>query len=83
MGVTVVRAIARRMSDCTWQSACSQFRQACYEVYATSGYAASVSNLSRVSLASDMVFSDGSALELASVSGSVSGGTTATLTVAV
>jgi len=58
-------------------------KSACDEVYATSGYAASAANLSRVSLASDMVFSDGSALELASVSGGVSGGMTATLTVAV
>jgi protocatechuate 3,4-dioxygenase beta subunit len=58
-------------------------KSACDEVYATSGYATSVANLSRVSLASDMVFSDGSALELATVSGSVSGGMTATLTVAV
>jgi hypothetical protein len=52
-------------------------------VYATSGYAASVTNLSQVSLATDNVFSDGSALELATVSGSVSGGLTAMLTVAV
>ena len=52
-------------------------------VYATSGYEASVTNLSRVSLASDMVFSDGSALELATMTGSVASGLTATLTVAV
>ena len=48
-----------------------------------SGYEASVTNLSRVSLASDNVFSDGSALELATVTGSVAGGLTAALTVAV
>lgn len=58
-------------------------KAACDEVYATSGYETSVSNLSRVTLASDNVFSDGSALELATMSGSVSGGLTATLTVAV
>jgi protocatechuate 3,4-dioxygenase beta subunit len=52
-------------------------------VYATAGYEASVRNLSQVSLASDMVFSDGSSLELATISGSVAGGLTATLTVAV
>jgi protocatechuate 3,4-dioxygenase beta subunit len=52
-------------------------------VYATSGYESSVSNLSRVSLATDNVFSDGSALELATISGSVASGLTATLTVAV
>ena len=55
----------------------------CDEVYATSGYEASVTNLSRVSLATDGIFSDGASLELATVSGSVSGGLTATLTVAV
>jgi len=58
-------------------------KSACDQVYATSGYGSSVSNLSQVSLATDMVFSDGSALELATMSGSVSGGLTATLTVAV
>ena len=51
--------------------------------YATSGYGASVTNLSRVSLATDGIFSDGASLELATVSGSVAGGLTATLTVAV
>jgi protocatechuate 3,4-dioxygenase beta subunit len=52
-------------------------------VYATSGYEASVSNLSQVSLATDNVFSDGSSLELATMNGSVAGGFTAALTVAV
>jgi protocatechuate 3,4-dioxygenase beta subunit len=52
-------------------------------VYATSGYTGSASNLSQVSLATDNVFSDGSALELATVTGSVSAGYVATLTVAV
>jgi protocatechuate 3,4-dioxygenase beta subunit len=55
----------------------------CDEVYATSGYEASVRNLAQVSLASDMVFSDGASLELATMTGSVSGGYTAALTVAV
>jgi protocatechuate 3,4-dioxygenase beta subunit len=58
-------------------------KAACDEVYATTGYAASATNLSRVTLASDNVFSDGSALELATTSGSLSAGLTATLTVAV
>lgn len=52
-------------------------------VYATAGYEASVTNLAPLSLASDMVFSDGSALELATITGSVASGLTATLTVAV
>ena len=52
-------------------------------VYATAGYEASVRNLSQVSLASDMVFSDGSSLELATIGGSVTSGLTASLTVAI
>jgi protocatechuate 3,4-dioxygenase beta subunit len=55
----------------------------CDEVYATTGYESSVTNLSRVTLATDGVFSDGASLELATVSGSVAGGLTASLTVAV
>jgi len=51
--------------------------------YAQAGYEASVTNLSQVSLATDGIFSDGAALELATVSGSVASGMTATLSVAV
>ena len=58
-------------------------KTACDEVYALAGYEGSVTNLSRVSLATDNVFSDGSALELATVAGSAAGGMTAALTVAV
>jgi hypothetical protein len=52
-------------------------------VYAVAGYEASIRNAAQVTLASDNVFSDGSALELATTTGDVSGGFTATLTVAV
>lgn len=55
----------------------------CDLVYATTGYAQSITNLSQISLATDNVFSDGSTLELATMSGSVTDGLTATLTVAV
>jgi protocatechuate 3,4-dioxygenase beta subunit len=58
-------------------------KASCDVVYATTGYETSVTNLSQVSLATDMVFSDGSALELATMTGSVASGLTATLTVAV
>ncbi len=58
-------------------------KTACDAAYATSGYENSVGNLSRVSLATDNVFSDGSALELATVNGSAAGGFTAALTVAI
>lgn len=55
----------------------------CDAVYATTGYSASVSNLAQTSLASDMVFSDGSSLQLASISGSVAANLTGALVVAV
>ena len=57
--------------------------EVCNTVYATDGYSASVRNMAQTSLASDNVFSDGYALELATVTGSVAGGYTALLTVAV
>jgi protocatechuate 3,4-dioxygenase beta subunit len=53
------------------------------EVYATTGYESSARNQANITLASDNVFSDGYALELATVTGSVAGGYTALLTVAV
>lgn len=58
-------------------------KTACDLVYATTGYQSSVSNLAQLSLATDNVFSDGTALELATVTGDVASGLTATLTVAV
>ncbi|MCW2703338.1 MAG: 3,4-dioxygenase subunit beta [Blastococcus sp.] len=53
----------------------------CSAVYATTGYEQSVSNLARVSLARDMVFGDGGVSQLATMTGDVSGGYTAALTV--
>jgi protocatechuate 3,4-dioxygenase beta subunit len=53
------------------------------QVYATSGYEQSVRNLARTSLGSDLVFRDGYSLQLATVTGSVGSGLTATLTVPV
>ncbi|MFE7508015.1 intradiol ring-cleavage dioxygenase [Promicromonospora sp. NPDC057488] len=55
----------------------------CDTVYATTGYEQSVTNLAGVTLDSDNVFSDGYALQLAKVSGSVAKGYTATLRVPV
>jgi protocatechuate 3,4-dioxygenase beta subunit len=52
-------------------------------VYATAGYEASVANMKQTSLASDNIFSDGYSLQLAKVTGSVSAGYAATLTVPV
>jgi protocatechuate 3,4-dioxygenase beta subunit len=56
----------------------------CSEVYdSASGYSASVSNLAAISFSTDNVFSDGVTSQLAAVSGSVSAGYTATLTVGI
>src|SRR3954466_7639823 len=56
----------------------------CRKVYATSGYAGSLGNLARTSLSSDMVFSDDKAIhQLATVTGSVSKGYVANLTIGV
>ncbi len=55
----------------------------CESVYATSGYEQSVSNLSRVSLSSDMVFSDGVVNETPSMTGNASSGYVSSLVVGV
>jgi hypothetical protein len=52
-------------------------------VYATGGYTGSATNLAGVSLATDTVFQDGATLETPMVSGSVSPGYTAALTLGV
>ena len=59
-------------------------KAACDAVYQTSGYSASVSNLSRVTLANDNVFGDaGGASQLGTVTGDVTTGYTVKLTAAV
>lgn len=58
-------------------------KDVCDTVYGTEGYGQSVTNLSGVSLETDGIFSDGHDQQLATMKGSVSGGYTATLTVAV
>lgn len=52
-------------------------------VYATTGYEQSVRNAAQITLAGDMVFSDGASLELATMTGDVVSGFTAALSVAV
>ncbi len=52
-------------------------------VYATSGYEASVANMARTSLESDMVFADGWSAQLGKMSGTVTDGYTVELTVPV
>lgn len=58
-------------------------KDTCDLVYATSGYEASVANLARVSLETDMVFADSYQQELGTVTGSVADGFTVTLAVPV
>lgn len=55
----------------------------CQQVYADSGYSSSRTNLGRISFATDNVFSDGTSLQMASVSGDNTSGYTATLRVGV
>ncbi len=56
---------------------------ACKEVFATAGYASSVTSFAQISLSSDTVFADGSTLELASATGDATSGYTAKLTVGI
>jgi protocatechuate 3,4-dioxygenase beta subunit len=55
----------------------------CEEVYATAGYEQSATNLGRVSLTSDNIFSDGADQQTPATTGSVSAGYTMALTVPV
>ncbi|HVR63858.1 MAG TPA: dioxygenase [Polyangia bacterium] len=56
---------------------------ACTDVYATAGYEASVGNLAMLSLATDMVFSDGATAQLPAMTGDATTGYIATLRVPV
>ncbi|MDN0200433.1 intradiol ring-cleavage dioxygenase [Streptomyces sp. S.PNR 29] len=58
-------------------------KDVCDTVYATDGYSRSVENLSRLSLETDNIFSDGHEQQLAAVTGNSKQGYTATLTVPV
>ncbi|MFC8197570.1 intradiol ring-cleavage dioxygenase [Streptomyces sp. NPDC057298] len=58
-------------------------KDVCDTVYATDGYESSVQNMGRLSLETDMIFSDGYDQQLATTEGSVEKGYTATLTVPV
>jgi protocatechuate 3,4-dioxygenase beta subunit len=58
-------------------------KDVCEDVYGTSGYERSASNMSRVSLNSDMVFGDGVALQTPSMTGNPSSGYVSSLVVGV
>jgi len=53
------------------------------EVYATTGYSSSATNLTHISYATDNIFSDGYALQLGTMTGNVTDGYVVTLTVAI
>ncbi|APA68133.1 dioxygenase family protein [Janthinobacterium sp. 1_2014MBL_MicDiv] len=53
------------------------------EAYTASGYTASVRNLAQISYATDNVFSDGTSLQMATVTGSATDGYVVTLSIAV
>lgn len=55
----------------------------CQDVYATSGYGNSATNLAGISFASDNVFSDGTSLQLVTVSGTTTTGYSASLVVGI
>jgi protocatechuate 3,4-dioxygenase beta subunit len=57
--------------------------EACDIVYATDGYSASIRNMAQTSLSTDMVFRDGWSQELATATGGMSNGYTATLVIGV
>lgn len=53
------------------------------QVYASSGYSSSVANLAQISYATDMVFNDGTSLQMADMSGNLADGYVATLRVGI
>jgi protocatechuate 3,4-dioxygenase beta subunit len=53
--------------------------EVCGAVYATAGYAKSAANLAQISFATDAVFADGTATEMATVTGNATGGYTVAL----
>lgn len=55
----------------------------CDDAYATTGYSASVTNYARISFATDNVFSDGTEHQIATVTGNVTDGYVARLTVGI
>jgi len=76
-------ATATSVSNVVKTSQIAMTEAACDTVFASSGYSASVSNFSRVSLSTDNVFSDGATLETPTITGSVSAGYALALTVGI
>jgi protocatechuate 3,4-dioxygenase beta subunit len=78
---SVASAVSSTSAIATSQLAIPQ--AICDEVYATTGYSQSITNLSRVSLATDGIFRDGVSTQLATVTGSAATGVTLELTMSV
>jgi len=76
-------ATATSVSNVVKTSQIAMTEAACDTVYASSGYSASVTNFSQVSLSTDNVFSDGATLETPTITGSVSAGYALALTVGI
>ena len=82
------RSTRRRRPPSAPATSCGPHRSRCRRtppatVYARSDYPGSSDNLSKTSLKSDMVFSDGYSLQMAKVTGSVDDGMTINLSIAV
>ena len=76
-------ATATSVSHVVKTSQIAMTEAVCDEVFATTGYSASINNLKQVSLATDNVFSDGATLETPTITGSVSAGYALALTVGI
>jgi protocatechuate 3,4-dioxygenase beta subunit len=76
-------ALATNVSNVAKTTQIAMTAAPCYEVFASTGYSASVANFNQVSLASDNVFSDGATLETPTITGSVAAGYALALTVGV
>ena len=76
-------AVATRGTSAAATSQIAVPKAACDEVYATTAYASSATNLPRVSLATDLVFSDGVSLETPTISGSPAAGYALAMQVAI
>jgi protocatechuate 3,4-dioxygenase beta subunit len=76
-------ALATSVSHVTKTTQIAMPEAPCYEVFASTGYSASVANFNQISLATDNVFSDGATLETPTISGSVSAGYAIALTIGI
>jgi protocatechuate 3,4-dioxygenase beta subunit len=76
-------ALATGSSNIVHTSQLALPEDVCDTVYATTGYSASVQNLSQVTLESDNIFSDGYGSQMATLTGDAASGYSATLTVGI